>query len=147
MRDSAPSALPLGSPEEARKTVLVIEDNVLNRRLFEAMLTAEGYRVLEAQDGPSGLQRAKDTIPDLIVLDVNLPGLSGREVRRRLRESADTRLIPILLATADPQESIEREIQGSEYDGYMEKPIAVSEFLALADWLILRSQIARHIVV
>jgi len=86
-----------------------------------------------------------DALPDLIVLDVNLPGLSGREVRRRLRESTETRQIPILLATADPQESIEREIQQSEYDGYMEKPIAVSEFLALADWLILRSQIARHI--
>jgi two-component system, cell cycle response regulator DivK len=143
MTSSEPSTYRHGSIEaNSEKSVLVVDDNVLNRRLFGAMLSAEGYRVLEASDGPSGLRAALENLPDLIVLDVHLPVLSGLEVRRQLREEADTQHIPILIATGDPVASIEEEIRASELDGYMAKPIAVSEFVSLVDWLLLRAQIA-----
>jgi two-component system cell cycle response regulator DivK len=142
MASSEPSTDRGGLPAEMPKSVLVIEDNAINRRLFEAMLSTQGYNVIEALDGPSGLKTAQDKRPDLIILDVQLPGMAGLEVRRRLREAPETRHIPILVATAEPMPNIEQEVRASEYDGYMAKPIAVSEFLTLVDWLLLRSQIA-----
>ena len=106
-------------PERAERRVLIVEDNPLNMKLFAAMLTAEGYRVLEAPDGPSGLDLAHRRHPDLIVLDVKLPGMSGLEVAQSLKAAPDTADIPILATSAfTAPEDIER-VRAAGCDGFM----------------------------
>lgn len=125
-------------PPVARKRVLIIEDNPLNMKLFSAMLAAQGYDVLQASDGALGLDLAHRQHPDLIVMDVQLPGMSGLEVTRNLKAEDDTRDIPVIATTAFAQVEDERQIMASGCDGYMAKPIAISEFLALIESFILR---------
>jgi two-component system cell cycle response regulator DivK len=125
----------------AQKSVLVVDDNPLNRGMFCALLRTAGYRVFDAWDGLSGLETARDLRPDLIILDVHLPGLSGLEIRRRLRAAAETQAIPMLVATADWDPGIEAEVQSSGRDGFMAKPINIAKFIAMAEWLILRAEV------
>ena len=123
-------------PERAERRVLIVEDNPLNMKLFAAMLAAEGYRVLEAPDGPSGLDLAHRRHPDLIVLDVKLPGMSGLEVAQSLKAAPDTQDIPILATSAfTAPEDIER-VRAAGCDGFMAKPIAIAEFLDAIDDLL-----------
>src|SRR5436189_2502961 len=84
----------------ARQRVLIIEDNPLNMKLFSAMVGAQGYGVLEAGDGLRGLDLAHQEHPDLIIMDVDLPGISGLEATRLLKADAETRDIPIIITTA-----------------------------------------------
>lgn len=115
----------------ARKRVLVVEDNPLNMKLFAAMIAAEGYEVLEAGDGRKGLETAQRQHPDLIILDIQLPGMSGLEVIRNLKADAATHDIPIIATTAFAAPSDEASILASGCDAYMAKPIAISQFLEL----------------
>ena len=111
------------------KRILIVEDNPLNMKLFAAMMTAEGYEVLQATDGPGGLDLARRQHPDLIVMDVQLPGLSGLDVTHSLKADAATSDIPIVATSAFTQkEDIERA-RASGVDGFMAKPIAITEFL------------------
>jgi two-component system cell cycle response regulator DivK len=126
-------------PASAAKRVLIVEDNPLNRRLFSAMLAAEGYLVLEAADGPSALAVADERRPDLIVMDVNLPGtMSGLDVTRRLKAESDTSDIPVI-ATSAYRESGDAEVAASGCDGFMAKPIGVSEFLERVEAFMKRA--------
>ena len=112
-----------------RKRILIVEDNPLNMKLFAAMITAEGYQVLQAIDGPGGLDLARRQHPDLIIMDIQLPGLSGLDVTHSLKADAATRDIPIVATSAFTQpEDIERA-RASGVDSFMAKPIAISEFL------------------
>jgi two-component system cell cycle response regulator DivK len=120
------------------KTILVIEDNVLNMKLFSAMLTAQGYIVLEATDGPGGLAMAQQRLPDLIIMDIQLPGMSGLDVTKALKGSENTQHIPIIATTAFALRGDEERIMASGCNGYMAKPIAISEFLTLVDSFIAK---------
>jgi two-component system, cell cycle response regulator DivK len=115
----------------ARKRVLVVEDNPLNMKLFTAMIAAEGYEVLEASDGLCGIELAHQQHPDLIILDIQLPGMSGLEVTQNLKADAETHDIPIIATTAYAARSDEETIMASGCDAYMAKPIAISQFLEL----------------
>ncbi len=117
----------------ARKCVLIVEDNPLNMKLFSAMLAAQDYVVLEATDGSDGLDLAQRKHPDLIIMDIQLPGMSGLEVTRSLKASDATRDIPIIATTAFALRGDEERIRAGGCDGYMAKPIAVSEFLELVE--------------
>ena len=112
-----------------RKRVLVVEDNPLNMKLFVAMITAQGYEVLEAFDGPRGLDLAHRQRPDLIVMDVQLPGMSGLDVTRSLKIDDSTRDIPIIATSAYFDSGDDARLRASGCDGFMAKPIAVLEFL------------------
>jgi len=127
MQSPRPSwRLPPGNPVTTGKTVLIVEDNPLNMKLFTAMIGAQGCHVLQAMDGPRGLDLAQAEHPDLIIMDVHLPGMSGLDAVRLLKRDPDTSDIPIIVTTAY---EYDEEIRASGCDGYMAKPIAIAEFL------------------
>src|SRR5947199_4430375 len=96
----APWRLSPGNPTPAAKTALIGADNPLNMKLFSAMVSAQGCHVLQAMDGPRGLDLAYQERPDLIIMDVQLPGMSGLEVTHTLKADPETTNIPIIITTA-----------------------------------------------
>ncbi len=120
-----------------RKCVLIVEDNPLNMKLFSAMVEAQGYEVLQAIDGSHGLDLAHRQHPDLIIMDIQLPDISGIDVTHSLKADASTRDIPIIATTAYALRGDEEKIRASGCDGYMAKPIAISQFLELIEILML----------
>lgn len=124
-------------PVPPGKRVLIVEDNPLNMKLFSAMIAAQGYQVLQATDGTLGLDLAHRQHPDLIIMDIQLPGLSGLEVTHSLKADADTRDIPIIATTAFALGGDEETIRASGCDGYMAKPIAISQFLEMVEAFML----------
>lgn len=134
---------PAGADAPAgRKRVLVVEDNPLNMKLFVAMITAQGYEVLEAFDGPRGLDLAHRQRPDLIVMDVQLPGMSGLDVTHSLKIDDNTRDIPIIATSAYTQQEDVERLRASGCDGFMAKPIAIVEFLAMIEACIAERRAA-----
>ena len=131
--------LPPGNPVTAGKCVLIVEDNPLNMKLFSAMVAAQGCHVLQAMDGQRGLDLAYQEHPDLIIMDIQLPGMSGLEVTHLLKADPATRDIPIIVTTAY---QFDEEVHRSGCDAFMAKPIAISEFLELVESLMARSAAA-----
>jgi two-component system cell cycle response regulator DivK len=105
--------------------VLYIDDDAQNRLLVRRVLEVEGYIVLEAEDGPAGLELAADRNPDLILLDINLPGIDGYEIASRLKEDERTRHIPVVAMTADVLRGARERARHAGFDGYISKPIDV----------------------
>ena len=122
-----------------RKCVLIVEDNPLNMKLFSAMIAAQGYDVLQATDGANGLDLAQHRHPDLIIMDIQLPSMSGLDVTRNLKAEEATRDIPIIATTAFALRGDEEKILASGCDGYMAKPIAISQFLELIETFMLKA--------
>lgn len=111
------------------RTVLVVEDQVLNRELVTDLLEAEGYRVLHAGDGEEALAKARGDLPDLILMDIALPGLSGLEATRSLKSDPATRHIPIAILTALAMKSDEERAREHGCDAFFSKPINTRTFL------------------
>jgi len=111
-------------------TVLVVEDNPINMKMFAALLEAGGHTVVQAADGLTGLDLARRVRPQLIVMDLDLPGISGLAATRTLKSDPETRNIPILLTTATEIAEDDREIRECGCDGFLPKPISVPCFLA-----------------
>jgi two-component system cell cycle response regulator DivK len=116
-----------------RKSVLIVEDNPLNMKLFTAMIGAQGYCVLQACDGLRGIEIAQGQHPNLIIMDIQLPGMSGLEAAQNLTADEATRDIPIIATTAFALRGDEDKIRASGVDGYMAKPIAISQFLDMVE--------------
>jgi len=132
------SVAPVSSAAGARGCVLIVEDDPLNMKLFSAMVASQGYDVLQARDGRAGLDLAHQQHPDLIIMDLQLPEISGLEVTHSLKADADTSAIPIIATTAYALYGSEEKIRASGCDGYMAKPIALTEFLDLVESLMTR---------
>ena len=132
----------MASPNSSGKCILIVEDNPLNMKLFSAMAAAQGYGVLQAGDGLRGLDLARQEHPDLIIMDVDLPGISGLEATRLLKAAVETRDIPIIITTAYEYDN---EIRASGCDGYMSKPISVADFVELIDSLMARDPEPRYV--
>ena len=113
------------------KTVLIVEDNDLNMKLFADVLEVNGYKTLQAQDGCPGLALARTHRPDLILLDIQLPGLSGLDLVGMLKRDDDLRDIPVVALTALAMKGDEQKIRNAGCDGYLSKPIDLTSFLAL----------------
>jgi len=111
------------------KTVLIIEDNELNMKLFADLIRAEGHRVLESGDGVQGFQLARQERPDLIVMDIQLPAISGLEITRWLKEDAELAHIPVVAVTAFAMKGDETRILNGGCEAYLAKPISVASFL------------------
>lgn len=122
----------------AQRCVLVVDDEPLNLKLFTLALKRRGYRVLEAADAFHGFVAAHEQHPDLIIMDVRLPKLSGLEVTRTLKENDHTKDIPIVIATAFLID--DEALRESKCDGYMPKPFRVKDFMALIESLIGTSE-------
>ena len=139
MANSEPaSTVPGAAPASPRRCVLIVEDNALNMKLFTAMIASQGHIVLQAGDGRAALDLARQGHPDLIIMDLQLPDMSGLDVTRILKAEPETRDIAIIATTAYALRGDEEKIRASGCDGYMAKPIAVSEFLGLIESLIAR---------
>jgi two-component system cell cycle response regulator DivK len=132
----------MASPNSSAKCILIVEDNPLNMKLFGAMVAAQGYGVLQAGDGLGGVDLARQEHPDLIIMDVDLPGISGVEATRLLKAAAETRDIPIIITTAYEYDD---EIRASGCDGYMSKPISVADFVELIGSLMARDPEPRYV--
>ena len=111
------------------KLVMIVEDNELNAKLFRDLLEAQGYRVLHARDGVKVLDLARRDHPDLILMDIQLPEVSGLEVTQWLKNDAELKSIPIIAVTAFAMKGDEERIRAGGCEGYLAKPIAVGEFL------------------
>ncbi len=111
------------------KTVLIVEDNELNMKLFNDLLEAHGYRVLQTREGLSALDIAREHRPDLILMDIQLPEVSGIEVTKWLKEDDDLRSIPVVAVTAFAMKGDEQKIREGGCEAYISKPISVASFL------------------
>lgn len=109
--------------------ILCVEDTPQNMRLVRKILSAAGYEVIEAEDGLTGLARAKEQQPTLILLDVNLPDIDGLEVARRLKGDDATKAIPLIALTANAMYGDRERCMQAGCNGYVPKPITKSELL------------------
>ena len=111
------------------KTVLVVEDNDLNMKLFHDVLEAGGYNVLQAKDGAEGWCMAREHRPDLILMDIQLPDVSGLDVTKRLKDDETLKSIPVIAITAFAMAGDEEKIREGGCDAYIVKPISIPNFL------------------
>jgi two-component system, cell cycle response regulator DivK len=111
------------------KTVLIVEDNELNMKLFHDLLDAHGYRILQTKDGMEALDIAREHHPDLILMDIQLPEVSGLEVTKWLKEDESLRAIPVVAVTAFAMKGDEEIIRQGGCEAYISKPISVTSFL------------------
>ena len=111
------------------KTVLVVEDNNVNMKLFHDVLEAHRYNVLQAKDGMEGWRMAREHRPDLILMDIRLPGVSGLDVTKWLKTDETLKSIPVIAITAFAMEGDEEKMLEGGCDAYIPKPISVSDFL------------------
>lgn len=112
------------------KCILIVEDNELNKKLFRDLLEANGYRTLHTADGMEVMDIARKHKPDLILMDIQLPEVSGIEVTGWLKKDPELKNIPIVAITAFAMKGDEEKILAGGCQGYLSKPISVSSFLA-----------------
>jgi two-component system cell cycle response regulator DivK len=120
----------------AIKTVLVVEDNDLNMKLFHDLLEAHGYKILQTKDGMEALQLARQHRPDLILMDIQLPEVSGLEVTKWLKEDDKLKSIPVIAVTAFAMKGDEEKIREGGCEAYIAKPISVTNFLQTVERFI-----------
>lgn len=111
------------------KTVLIVEDNELNMKLFHDLLEAHGYNVLEARDGNEAMELAGEFRPDLILMDIQLPEVSGLEVTQNIKNNDELANIPIIAVTAFAMKGDEERIRQGGCEDYIAKPISVASFI------------------
>lgn len=117
------------STNRSAKTVLVVEDNELNMKLFNDLLQAHGYDTVQTKDGRDAMELARSHHPDLIVMDIQMPEISGLEIARALKADAKLKHIPIIAVTACAMKGDEEKIRQGGCEGYIAKPISVPHFL------------------
>ncbi|MBA5778003.1 response regulator [Stappia sp. F7233] len=111
------------------KTVLIVEDNELNMKLFHDLLEAHGYETLQTRTGIEALELARTHRPDLILMDIQLPEVSGLEVTKWIKEDDELRTIPVIAVTAFAMKGDEERIRQGGCEAYISKPISVVKFL------------------
>jgi two-component system cell cycle response regulator DivK len=111
------------------KTVLIVEDNELNMKLFNDLLEAHGYVTLKTADGIQAIELARQHRPNLILMDIQLPEVSGLDVTRWLKEDEDLKSIPVVAVTAFAMKGDEERIRKGGCEAYLSKPISVAKFL------------------
>jgi two-component system cell cycle response regulator DivK len=109
------------------RRILVVEDNPLNLKLVRDVLQFAGYDVIEAQSGEEGLRVAQQDRPDLVLMDLQLPGIDGTETLRRLRQDSIGRDVPVVAVTAFAMAGDRERASLAGFDGYVEKPISVRD--------------------
>lgn len=115
------------------KRILIVEDNELNMKLFKDLLEAQGYGILQTRDGMQALDLARKERPDLIVMDIQLPQVSGLEVTKWIKADDDLKHIPVVAVTAFAMKGDEEKIREGGCEAYVAKPISVKDFLSTID--------------
>jgi two-component system cell cycle response regulator DivK len=122
----------------AGELILIVEDNEKNRKLERDILQFHGYRTVEAETGEDGVTLAQTTPPALILMDIQLPGMSGIDALRVLRADERTRGIPVIAVTASAMTQDRQKIMSAGFDGYQAKPIDVNQFVAAVRAMLAR---------
>jgi len=121
--------------------ILVIEDNAANMRLATFVLESAGHIVLGATDAEIGLTVARDQQPDLVLMDIQLPGMDGLQATALLKADAATRAIPVIALTALAMKGDEERIRAAGCDGYIAKPLAYKNVLAVINAHLLKADL------
>jgi two-component system cell cycle response regulator DivK len=116
--------------------VLIVEDNEKNMKLARDILMAKGYQTLEAVTGEDGVKLAKEKQPDLILMDIQLPGINGIEAFKQIRAHAPTAKVPVVAVTASVTPTDRSEINAAGFDAFISKPINLKEFVDTVKRLI-----------
>ncbi len=111
------------------KKVLIVEDNELNMKLFHDLLEAHGIETVQVRDGKLAYDTALEHMPDLIIMDIQLPEISGLDVTRQLKENPELKPIPVIAVTAFAMKGDEQKIREGGCEDYISKPISVSSFI------------------
>jgi len=112
------------------KKILIVEDNDLNLKLFRDLLGANGFVTFETKEGIEAISLTRQTMPDLIIMDIQLPEISGLDVTRKIKADKDIQHIPIIAVTAFAMKDDEEKIMAAGCEAYLSKPIAIDDFLA-----------------
>ena len=110
--------------------ILIVEDNEKNMKLVRDILQAKGYQTLEAVTAEEGIKLALEHLPDLVLMDIQLPGMNGMEALKVLRAETSTAQIPVVAITASVMTQDRQQIMDTGFNGFIEKPINLREFLA-----------------
>ena len=113
----------------AGELILIVEDNERNRKLVRDVLAFHGYRLAEAETGEDGVRLARELRPDLVLMDIQLPGMDGIAALGQLRRDPATARIPVIAVTASAMTHDRQKIMAAGFDGYQSKPIHVREFV------------------
>jgi two-component system, cell cycle response regulator DivK len=122
----------------ASELILLVEDNEKNRKLAHDVLVHQGYRVADAESGEEALRLVRQERPDLVLMDIHLPGIDGIAALRQLRADPATRDIPVMAVTASAMTHDRAKIMAAGFDGYQSKPISVKTFLVAVRELLDR---------
>jgi two-component system cell cycle response regulator DivK len=112
------------------KLVLIVEDNDLNMKLFRDLIEAQGYSTIHTRDGMDVMGLARQHKPDLILMDIQLPEVSGLDITRFLKDDSELKAIPVIAVTAFAMKGDEEKIRAGGCEDYISKPIAVNQFIA-----------------
>ena len=115
------------------KTVLIVEDNELNMKLFNDLLETRGCRIVQTRNGVDAVRLAREHKPDLILMDIQLPEVTGLEVTQWLKDDESLRAIPIVAVTAFAMKGDEEKILQAGCEAYLSKPISVAKFFETVD--------------
>jgi CheY-like chemotaxis protein len=113
----------------ANERILIVEDNERNRKLVRDTLQLKGYETIEAETGEDGVRLAKELLPALVLMDIQLPGIDGITALGQLRADERTRAIPVVAVTASVMSQDRQKIMAAGFDAYQPKPISVKELL------------------
>jgi two-component system cell cycle response regulator DivK len=113
----------------ADELILIVEDNEKNRKLVRDVLQVKGYKTMETETAEEGLKLAAEKSPDLILMDIQLPGIDGITALKRLRADAKTKSIAVIAITASAMTHNRQTMLAEGFDGYQTKPISVKDFL------------------
>ncbi len=119
-----------------QKSVLVVEDNELNMRLFCDLLDAYGFKTFQCRDGAKAVELTRKHKPDLIIMDIQLPEVSGLDITRWIKDDESLRHIPVLAVTAFAMRADEQRVREAGCEGYLSKPIQMRSFLAKVEELV-----------
>jgi len=111
------------------KNILIVEDNELNLKLFKDLLGSHGYNTIEVTEGTKAFDIINETRPDLIIMDIQLPEVSGIDITKRLKADEELKGIPVIAVTAFAMKDDERKILDAGCEAYISKPIQIGMFL------------------
>ena len=127
----------------ASELILIVEDNDKNRKLMRDVLAFKGYRLAEAETGEDGVRLARELHPDLILMDIQLPGINGITAFRQIRDDPATRSIPVIAVTASAMTQDRKTIMAAGFEGYQSKPLDVKAFVEAVRQMLDRTSAQR----
>lgn len=126
------------------KRILVVEDNDLNRRLFCDVLKANGHTVEPVADGLEAIERAREFVPSLVIMDIQLPNVSGLDLIAQMKADPALRAIPVLAVTAYAGKGDEERIRDAGAEGYLAKPVSIGPFMRAVNALLEPAEAGGH---